>query len=490
MKSQNMMSNNVGEMTISELAEGYRYRHFSIRETVRHYLERIAKLDEGLGTFITVCKETALREAEKLDEGLSRGGDIGLLGGIPLVVADNICTRGIRTTCASRALEDFVPSYDAAAVERLKAAGALIIGKTGLNEFAIGASTEGTAHQAACFFGNLRKGSRAYGDLTCGSAAALAAGFAPLALSSSTRGAVTLSAAFYGLVGLKPTCGTVSRYGLIPFTSTLDQIGLMARDTRDCALAFQIIRNNVNTSDTEELSKGVEGLRIGIPKELTECIREQNQELAAAIHKAIRIYERLGAEVGEMSLPPADGCLSAYEIIASAEAGSNLARYDGMHYGYCSDMPPDEAEHNLNEMIIRSRTESFGMEVKRCIILGTYVLSTEHGAACLRKAVQVRRRVQNAWKEAFRHCDLMLLPVLSDSNGFSVTDGYAMMMDMAGIPAVTVPCGFSSSALPIGLQLAADHYKEGRLLRAAYSLEQELALTGFRPVWKEADRFV
>ena len=493
------------KMTISDIQRGYRSKSFSVKEIVRKFLDRIGELDGTIGAFLTVCTDKALREAEELDERMGRGDDVGPLAGIPVAIKDNICTRGIKTTCASRILEDFIPPYDATAVKKLKDAGAILIGKTNMDEFAMGSSTETSAFQTTC---NPWDTSRVPGGSSGGSAAAVAAGFVPLAVGSDTGGSIRQPSAFCGAVGLKPTYGSVSRYGLIAFASSLDQIGPITANVKDCALSFQILRGQDprdptsvaagSETDTEtdlmkDLEIGVRGLKIGLPK---ECFQQGlDPEIAESVQASARLYEKLGAKVGEVSLPVLESGLSVYYIISSAEASSNLARYDGIRYGYRS-----ENFHDIDELMLHTRSEGFGREAKRRIMLGTYVLSSGYYDAYYKKAMLLRRKIRGIFREAFQEYDLLLLPTSptlpfgigekrNDPLGMYLADIYTVTMNIAGIPALSLPCGFSRSGLPIGLQLAGNHFAEDKLFRAAFSLERELGISGRKPVIKGVEQY-
>jgi aspartyl-tRNA(Asn)/glutamyl-tRNA(Gln) amidotransferase subunit A len=489
----------IEQMTIEEIQRGYKEKLFTVTEIVQSYLDRIKKLDSEIGAFITLSEESALKEAAELDERLAAGEDIGVLGGIPVAVKDNICTRSIKTTCASKILEDFIPPYDATVIQKLKDAGCIIIGKTNMDEFAMGSSTENSAFQKTKNPWDL---SKVPGGSSGGSAAALAAGFAPLTIGSDTGGSIRQPAAFCGAVGLKPTYGLISRYGLIAFASSLDQIGPFTRTVRDCALSLQAIQGHdpFDTTSVQgepikdyisDLDKGVKGLRIGIPK---ECFQEGlDPEIRTAIEKAVMQFKEAGAIIEEFSLPIMDSGLSAYYIISSAEASANLARYDGVRYGYRA-----ESFTGIEELMENTRSEGFGKEVKRRIMLGTYVLSSGYYDAYYKKAMVLRKKIQQVMKTAFGSYDIILTPtspVLPFSMGEKTADPlemyladiYTVNMNIAGVPAISIPCGFSQGKLPIGLQLIGDHYTEKKLLQAAYSLEQGLGVFQETALLKEAE---
>lgn len=474
-------------MTIEELQKGYRDKRFSVKQVIQTYLQRIHNLDYKIGAFITISNETALEQAELLDQKLNRGGDIGPLGGIPVAIKDNICTQGIRTSCASKMLEHFVPSYDAKAVQLLKDAGAIIIGKTNTSEFAIDTASCISPLQITCNPWDINKVAGCSG----GSAAALAAGFVPLTLGTDAGGSIRRSASYCGVVGLKPTYGAVSRYGLTAIAPSLEQIGPMTRRVKDCALAYYTIKKSGLQDDTNfkydnstdylnALDGGVQGFKIGIPE---QCLDQVNDEIAETLLEAARQYKQSGAQVGWFSLPEIDSSLAAYYVISSAEAATNLARYDGIRYGYRTE----EMENlSLSEFIRRNRSEGFGEEVQRMILLGTCVQTPEY-SPYYQKAVKIRSQVSHAVKEAFKSFDLILMPT-SPVLPFDTKNDekylynqeewnrFTVIMNLAGIPAISFPGGFSREGLPIGLQLAGDHFMEHKLFKAAYCLERGLGI--------------
>lgn len=488
-----MSLEHIEQMTVEDIQKGYKNKSFTIKEVVQEYINRISKLDDKIGAFITVCADEALEKAEDMDKKLQRGEDIGPLGGIPVAVKDNICTRGIRTTCASRMLEDFVPPYDATIIEKLKDAGAIIIGKTNMDEFGMGSTTENSAVKITRNPWDL---SRVPGGSSGGSAAAIAAGFAPLAVGSDTGGSVRQPAAFCGVVGLKPSFGAVSRYGLVAFASSFDQIGPMAGNVTDCALLYQVLQGpdkkdytSIKSPDYTDflgdIDKGVEGFKIGIPK---ECFNERlDKQIEDSIYETARLYEKMGAKLEKFSLPILEAALSAHYIISTAEASSNLGRYDGIRYGYRTENFSD-----IEELIINSRTEGFGWEVKRRIMLGTYVLSSEHYDVYYKKAMQLRKKVKEVFKQLFKSYDIILMPTYptlpfkigekrSDPLEMYLADIYTAIINLVGIPAISIPCGFSREGLPIGLQLVGNYFEENKLFQAAYSLERELGISSRKP---------
>lgn len=488
----------VDKMTIDEIKKGYEEKEFTVEEIIKAYINKIKKLDKNINSFITLCEEEALKEAEKIDSKREEGENIGLLGGIPVAIKDNICTKGVRTTCGSKMLKDFIPPYDATVVKKLKDAGAIIIGKTNMDEFAMGSSTENSAFKVTRNPWDL---SKVPGGSSGGSAAAIASGFAPLTIGSDTGGSIRQPASFCSTIGLKPTYGLISRYGLIAFASSLDQIGPFTRTVKDCALSLNVIQGNDELDGTStqgepvkeylaDLEKGIEGLKIGIPKEFFK--EGLNTEIHEAIKKAIELLEEKGVVVEEFSLPIMNSGLSAYYIISSSEASSNLARYDGIRYGYRA-----KEFEGFEELITNSRTKGFGEEVKRRIMIGTYMLSSGYYDAYYKKAMQFRKKIRNEFKEVFKSYDIILSPTspvlpfnigekTEDPLAMYLADIYTVNINIAGLPAISLPCGLSKDKLPIGLQLIGDYYTEKKLLRAAYSLEQVLGNYNNTPKLKEA----
>jgi aspartyl-tRNA(Asn)/glutamyl-tRNA(Gln) amidotransferase subunit A len=451
------------------------------RSLTEDCLRRIDAVDERVGAFLRVDRESALARAVEID---GAGGESrGLLAGLPVAVKDNICARGEPATCASRMLESFVPPYDAHVIENLRAAGAVLLGRTNLDEFAMGSSCENSAFQPTR---NPWDFARTPGGSSGGSAAAVAAGMVPLALGSDTGGSIRQPASFCGIVGLKPTYGRVSRYGLVAFASSLDQIGPFARDVYGAALLLEAIaghdpRDSTSAdvpvpSFTQTLEQPLEGLRIGVARE--HFTAGLDQEVERAVRDALETYRSLGAEVREISLPHSQYCVAVYYIVASSEASSNLARYDGVHYGHRAAQ-----FDNMIDMYAATRGEGFGSEVKRRIMLGTYALSSGYYDAYYLKALKVRRLIRRDFDAAFAGVDVIASPVspvpafklgelLDDPLAMYLNDIYTITANLAGIPAISLPCGFSGSGLPIGLQLMAAPFEEERLLRAARMYEQ------------------
>ncbi len=455
----------------------------SSEELTRSVLNRIEQKDGEIGAYLTVCGEEALKKAAEVDAKRAAGENLHPLAGIPVGIKDNICTRGIRTTCASRMLENFVPPYDAFVMEKLHQADAVILGKLNMDEFAMGSSTENSYFQKTKNPFDL---DRVPGGSSGGSAAAVSSGEAVLTLGSDTGGSIRQPASFCGVVGLKPTYSAVSRYGLVAFASSLDQIGPMGRSVKDTAMMFQAIcgRDPHDATSavhdypdyTANWNTDVKGLRIGLPKEyfgdgISAEVRESVMKMAEEL-------KNRGAELVEVSLPSTDYALAAYYIIACAEASSNLARYDGVRYGYRA-----KEFANLTEMYEKSRSEGFGAEVKRRIMLGTYVLSSGYYDAYYKKAKFTQIRIQEEFAKAFDSCDLLLTPTVPETSfriGENIDDQIKMYMNdiltvtvnIAGLPGISVPCGFDGKGLPIGAQLIGPKFSEGTLFRCAAGWEE------------------
>lgn len=473
------------EMTAEEIGKAYREKTLTVPEVVKAFLDNIEKEDEKIKAYITVCKEEALKKADEVQAMFDAEKEMGALAGIPIAIKDNICTKGVRTTCASKMLENFIPPYDASVMKKIEATNAIILGKTNMDEFAMGGSTENSAFFITKNPVNLDK---VPGGSSGGSAAAVAGKMAPISLGSDTGGSIREPASFCGIVGMKPTYGLVSRYGLVAFASSLDQIGPFSKTVRDNAVLLTAIAGhdemdstsaNVENKDYEKaLVNDVKGLKIGVPK---EYFREGiNEEVRASLEKAIEKYKELGAEVEECSLPVTEYALPTYYIIACAEASSNLGRYDGIRYGYRT-----KNFESLKDIYKNSRTEGFGDEVKRRIILGTYVLSSGYYDAYYKKAQKVRTLVKKGFEEAFEKYDVLLTPtvptVAFDIGSKSknplemyMTDILTVSINIAGVPAISIPCGKDSSGMPIGMQLIAKHFNEETLYRAAYTFEQNM----------------
>lgn len=455
-------------------------------------LEEVRRRDATIRAFIDVHAESALAQARAVDEKRRRGKPLGPLAGVPLAIKDNLCRRGWRTTCASRMLENFAPPYTAHVIERLEAADAVLIGTTNMDEFAMGSSTENSAFFPTRNPWDLE---RAPGGSSGGSAAAVAAGMVPAALGSDTGGSVRQPAAFCGIVGLKPSYGRVSRYGLIAFASSLDQVGPLGRSVADCARLLQVIAGH-DPRDSTSVDRPVPSylnefadlgrpLTIGVPRE--HFAEGLDVEVEQAVREAIGVLQKQGARVREISLPHTADAIAVYYLIATAEASSNLARYDGMHYGHRT-----ASRGGLVETYCRSRGEGFGSEVKRRIMLGTFVLSSGYRDAYYVRALRVRRLIKEDFDRAFAECDLIAGPTtptpafrlgekVSDPLAMYLSDVYTISANLAGLPALSLPCGWTKDGLPIGLQLQAPLFQEARLLAVAHQLEQALDLPRRRP---------
>jgi len=466
---------------IHELTDAYRRGDLTPTAVAEAYLARIDALDGRLGAYLTVVRDQALAAARESELRWRAGAPLGPLDGAPVALKDVLCTRGVRTTCGSKMLESFVPPYDATVVERLRAAGAVILGKTNMDEFAMGSSTEHSAFHPTRNPWDL---ARVPGGSSGGSAAAVAGGLAAGGFGSDTGGSIRQPAAFCGVVGMKPTYGRVSRYGLVALASSLDQVGPFARDVRDAALLLGAVAGHDRRDATSiqapvpdyvaELSKGVAGLTLGLPDEY--FIDGMDPDVERAVREAIEVLKALGARVERVSLPTTKHSLAAYYLILPAEASSNLARYDGVKFGL--RMPG----RDLVEMESRTRAAGFGAEVKRRIMLGTYALSAGYYDAYYGKAQSVRTLVRREFAAAFARVDLIVAPTTpnvafkhgekEDPLSMYLNDVFTIPGNLAGIPGISVPCGFSVTGLPIGLQVLGRPLDEPRVLRAAYAYEQ------------------
>ncbi len=472
------------EMTILKLHKELASGKISSLELTQDLLRRIDKVDPKIKAYLRLTEEEALRSAKAADERFAAKDRINPLLGIPFALKDNMCVRGAETTCASKILEGYIPAYSASAVERLQEVGAVMVGKANMDEFAMGSSTENSAFQLTA---NPWDTSRVPGGSSGGSAAAVAADEAIFALGSDTGGSIRQPAALCGVVGMKPTYGRISRYGLVAFASSLDQIGPLTKSVEDSALVLNAICGydemdstslKVDTIDfTKSLSGGIKGLKVGVPKELMgEGI---DSDVKIKVEEALKIFESLGARVQETSLPHAGYALSAYYLIAPAEASSNLARFDGVRYGHRTK----EEAADMVEMYSKTRAEGFGAEVKRRIMLGTYALSAGYYEAYYGQAQKVRTLIINDFNEAFGEHDVLIsptAPTVAFKTGQKTADPLAMYMsdictiptNLAGLPAISLPCGLSQG-LPVGLQIMGRVLDEETILKAAYAFEQE-----------------
>ena len=473
----------ITELTVHELQERLKSKELTIPQITKAYIDKINEKEKDVQAFITILSEEAEKQAEELQNKVEKGEVEGDFVGIPIGIKDNICTKGIKTTCASKMLENFVSPYDATVMKKVNAENMIDLGKLNMDEFAMGGSTEYSYFKKTKNPWNLNK---VPGGSSGGSAAAVAAKMVPWALGSDTGGSIRQPASFCGVVGLKPTYGLVSRFGLVAFASSLDQIGPITKDVRDSAMLLNIIAGHDGMDSTSVdrekvdytkcLEKDIKGLRIAVPKEFFgEGI---NEEVKASLEKAIEKYKELGAEIHEISLDIAQYSLASYYIIACAEASSNLGRFDGIRYTYRA-----KDAKNLKEIYKKSRSEGFGPEVKRRIILGTYVLSSGYYDAYYKKAQKVRTLVMNEFNKAFENCDVILTPtsptvafdIGSKSNNpleMYLADICTVSVNIAGLPAISVPCGFDKEGMPVGMQLIGNRFKEETILNAAYKFEQ------------------
>ena len=479
------------ELTVHELIEKLDKKEITSEDIVKSYSERIDEKEKDIQAFVTVTKEAALEKAKSVDRTKSK------LAGIPVGIKDNMCTKGVKTTCSSKMLENFVSPYDATVVENMENEGMISLGKLNMDEFAMGASTEYSAFKKTRNPWNLKT---VPGGSSGGSAAAVAANMVPWSLGSDTGGSIRQPAAFCGVVGLKPTYGLVSRYGLVAFASSLDQIGPITKDVEDCAILLNVLAGHDKKDSTsidspkkdytKSLIKDVSKLKIGVPKEfLGEGI---NSEVKQSVEKAIEEYKKLGATVEECSLDIANEALATYYIIACAEASSNLGRFDGIRYGYRT-----KNFTTLKEIFKNSRSEGFGKEVKRRIILGTYVLSSGYYDAYYKKAQKVRTLIKQEFSKLFEKYDVLITPVSptvayeigTKSNNpleMYLADLCTVSLNIAGLPGISIPCGVNSKGMPIGLQLIGKQFSEETLIQAAYTYEQETKFReNYKPQFKE-----
>ena len=475
----------ITELTVCELQEKLKNKELSVTEITKAYTNRIEEKEKDVQAFVTTLTEEANKKAQEVEAKINNGEITGEFAGIPIGIKDNICTKGVKTTCSSKMLENFVSPYDATVMDKLNSENLINLGKLNMDECALGGSTEYSYFKKTRNPWNLNK---VPGGSSGGSAAAVAARMVPWALGSDTGGSIRQPASFCGVVGLKPTYGLVSRYGLVAFASSLDQIGPITKDVRDCATLLNLIAGHdekdttsieIEKKDyTKALKNDVKGLKIAVPKEFFgEGI---NAEVKATLEKAIETYKELGAEVEEISLDVAKYSLATYYIIACAEASSNLGRFDGIRYTYRT---PEFK--NLRDLYKKSRSEGFGPEVKRRIILGTYVLSSGYYDAYYKKAQQVRTLVMNEFNKVFEKYDVILTPtsptvafdIGSKSNNpleMYLADICTVSVNIAGLPGISVPCGVDNEGMPIGMQLIGNKFCEETILNAAYTFEQKI----------------
>ncbi len=475
----------ITKLTALELGRKIQAGEISVEEAVRTQLDMIREREGEYHCYITVLEEEALACAKKVQEGIRTGEYTSPLAGVPIAVKDNICTEGIRTTCASKILENFKPPYNATVVKKLDAAGMIVLGKTNMDEFAMGSTTE------TSYFGatkNPRDITRVPGGSSGGSAASVASCEATLALGSDTGGSIRQPSAFCGVVGIKPTYGTVSRYGLIAYASSLDQIGPIGKDVADCAAMLSVIaggdiKDSTSVQQKEfsylgALADDISGMRIGIPRGYLG--KGLDDEVRSAVLSAADLLRKRGAMVEEFDLEAVDYAIPAYYVIACAEASSNLSRYDGVKYGFRT-----EDYEGLEEMYRRTRTEGFGEETKRRMMIGAFVLSSGYYDAYYNKALKVKAVIKRGFDRAFEKYDLILGPTapttalklgenLSDPLKMYLGDIYTVSVNLAGLPAISLPCGRDKAGLPVGLQLIGKPFGEREILRAAYCFEQSI----------------
>ncbi|MEG1044018.1 MAG: Asp-tRNA(Asn)/Glu-tRNA(Gln) amidotransferase subunit GatA [Oscillospiraceae bacterium] len=475
----------------AELSKMLEKKEISSVELINATYDRVDSQEKDVEAFITLAKDSAIKKAEEIDKMRLNGDNMPILAGVPIGIKDNICTKGLRTTCASKMLGDFVPPYSATVVEKLDKNGVITVGKMNMDEFAMGSSTE------TSFFHKTKNPwdlSRVPGGSSGGSAAAVASGEVPFSLGSDTGGSIRQPASLCGVVGLKPTYGSVSRYGLVAFASSLDQIGPFARTVLDTALLFDTIKGHDSHDATSSkfqygdiissLSNDIKGVKIGLPKEyFGEGV---DAEVKAEIMRAAETLKQLGAEITEISLPSTDYALQAYYIIACAEASSNLARFDGVRYGFRA-----ENLENLNDLYEKTRSEGFGEEVKRRIMLGTFVLSSGYYDAYYNRAKLLQKKITAEFEEAYKKCDLLLTPV-SPSTAFKIgeninnplkmyaSDICTINVNIAGLPAISLPFGIGEDKMPIGVQLIGPKFSEKLILNVSSKLEE--AVGGFNKV--------
>jgi len=478
-------------LTAHELLDLVKNREVKVEDVIASHFKRIEEVDSKLGAYLYLAKSQAMENARELDKRIGSGGKTGAIAGVPVTIKDNISVKGMQNTCASKILEGYIAPYDAHVIEKIKGEDGIILGKANLDEFAMGSSTENSALKITRNPWDL---DRVPGGSSGGSAVCVSACESPLALGTDTGGSVRQPASLCGIVGLKPTYGRVSRYGAVAFGSTLDQIGTFARDVEDCALLNQYIsgldHRDSTTADIEvpeykkSLVKDLRGIKIGVPKEyfgegLDDGVRK-------AVFDAMEVLKANGAEVSECSLPLSDYSLAAYYIVSSAEASSNLARFDGIRYGHRSDKFSDGID-----LYYKSRSEGFGPEVKRRIMLGTYVLSAGYYDAYYKKGLKVRNLIREDFARVFKEFDAIICPT-SPTTAFKIgektddvlsmylSDVYTVPVNVAGLPGISIPCGFANN-LPVGLQIIGNYYKEDILFNIAYSYEQSTPWHKMRP---------
>lgn len=465
-----------------ELKEIIAKKEASVEEVTKAHLDKIENVDSKVDAFLYVAKEESLESAKALDEKLAKGEDLGVLGGVPLGLKDNISVKGMQNTCASKILEGYISPYDASVSEKVKSEGGVIIGKLNMDEFAMGSSTENSAFKITKNPWDL---DRVPGGSSGGSAAAVASNQIPIALGTDTGGSVRQPASFCGIVGLKPTYGRVSRSGVVAYGSTLDQVGTLGRDVKDCAMLTQAIAGMDNKDFTtadinvpnymDSLKEDIKGKKIAIPSEFFK--EGLDEDVKKAVYDALKVFEANGAEIKEVSLPLADYAISAYYLVACAEASSNLARFDGVRFGHRT-----ASAEEATEIYFKSRSEGFGKEVKKRIMLGTYALSAGYYDAYYKKALKVRNLIKGEFDGIFKEFDAIISPTAptpaykigektANALEMYLGDIYTVPVNIAGIPAISLPCGMSNG-LPVGMQIMGNYFKEDTLFNLAYSYEQ------------------
>ncbi len=473
----------LNQLTAHEVVNLIQKKKITAHEVMQDIFDQIDKVDNMIKAFLVINRKEALKQAKEIDVKVKNGEELPFLAGVAVAIKDIIATQGTETTCGSKILKGFIPPYNATVINKLKEAGAIIIGKTNMDEFAMGSSTENSAFGPTHNPWDLE---RVPGGSSGGSSAAVAADETFVALGTDTGGSIRQPASLCGMVGLKPTYGRVSRYGLVAYASSLDQIGPITKDVTDCALVMNVISGHDNMDSTsvnlevpdylKPCQAGIKDLKIGVPKEY--FIEGIDPEVKSALDRALKIFEKLGARVEEVSLPHTKYSLPTYYLIATAEASSNLARYDGVQYGYRAEEYKD-----LSSMYQKTRSEGFGSEVKRRIMLGTYALSSGYYDAYYLKAQKVRTLIKEDFDKVFSKYDILVTPVsptpafklnekVSDPLTMYLSDIYTIPINLAGLPAISINCGYSKSNLPIGLQIIGRHFSEETILRAAFNFEQ------------------
>ncbi len=468
------------KMSIKEMREALDSKKISAVELAESYFDKINADDDKIGAFLTVTKDKALEEA-KAAQQIIDSGKAGALCGIPIAIKDNISTEGVETTCASKMLKGYIPPYDATVIEHLKDAGAVMLGKTNMDEFAMGSSTQNSYYKKTS---NPHDITKIPGGSSGGSAAAVAADMAPVSLGSDTGGSIRQPASFCGITGIKPTYGTVSRYGLVAFASSLDQIGVFGNSAEDCAEVLNVIAKKDSRDATSKesgiadfggkIGADIKGLRIAVPTEFFG--KGLDTEVRESVMSAASFYEKNGAELVPVSLPSLEYAIPAYYLISSSEASSNLARYDGVKYGFSAD------GESYDAMLRRTRSEGFGEEVKRRILLGSYALSSGYFDAYYKKGLLIRQKIKEEFSAIFNSCDIMLTPTTTstalskvereDPVSMYLSDIYTVTINLAGLPGISLKCGEDSSGMPIGLQLISNHFKDDMIIGAADFLQK------------------